>query len=182
MTPERRQKILLWALLALALVAGWQYLGPYLDLGGGGGGLGGWTGDVKGVKTPQGEIVELAALSPEPRTYQVKRDPFRFGELPRPAPPLQSIKPPPQPTKPEPPPKPVETGPVLPAVNLSYKGKFGPKRRPIAVLIEDDNIINAREGDEVNEHFRVRSINLESIDLEYIHFPDQPAQRLAVDS
>lgn len=181
MSPERRQRILLWALLGLVLVAGWQYLGPYLDFGGEGGGLAGWTGGVKGVAAPEGEIIELAALSPEPRTYQVKRDPFRFGELPRPKPPPRPPTPPPKPT-PKPPPEPVETGPVLPALTLSYKGKFGPKRKPIAVLIEGDNIINAREGDEVNEHFRVRSINLESIDLEYIDFPDQPAQRLAVDS
>jgi len=181
MTPERRQRILVILLLVLLVVFGWRSLGPGLGWGGGGGGLGGWTAGGEIPDAPEGEILELAALSPEVRTYKVERDPFRFGEIRRPAPP------PPPPTPPTPPPtppkpEPVDPGPALPAINLSYLGKFGPTRRPIAVLTDGETIINAREGDEVNGDFRVQSINLESIDLEYIEFPDEPAQRLAVDS
>lgn len=182
MTPERRQRLLVVLFLAVVLIAGWRLVGSRLGLGGGGGGLGGWSVSGELPETPEGEVVELAELSPETRTYKVERDPFRFGEIPRPKPPPPP--PPPKPTpQPTPPPAPVDPGPQLPALTLSYLGKFGPARRPIAVLTDDENnIINAREGDQVTPDFRVRSINLESIDLEYIDFPDEPAHRLAVDS
>lgn len=180
MTPERRQKMLLGALLLLLLVVGWTRLWPLLTSGGGGGVLIG-RGSAEEAEIPEGKIVELATLAPEVRNYRVKRDPFRFGEIPRPKP-TPPPPPPPQPVENKPPPTPVETGPALPPLELSYLGKFGPKKSPIAVLTDGETLYNAQEGDSVNEHFRVRSINLESIDLEYIQFPDQPAQRLPVGS
>jgi hypothetical protein len=180
MTPERRQRILLAALGVVILWAGWTMLGGQVFPGAGGAGFGN-LGSASLPDPPEGKIVELAALAPEVRTYQVKRDPFRFGELPRPAPERPPPTPPPA-VKPPPPAPTTPSGPVLPTLDLAYLGKFGPKRRPIAVLTDGESIINAREGDPVNKDFRVRSINLESVDLEYIDFPDQPAARLGVQS
>lgn len=182
MSPQRRQQLLLGALALVLVVALWLRVGPLLTSGGGSGfAAGGRASDSVAVQ--DGEILELAALSPEVRTYQVKRDPFRFGELPPPPrPPAQPRTPPPRPVEPTPVPQQVNTGPVLPSLELTYLGRFGTKRRPIATLTDGETIINAREGDPVNDDFRVKSINLESIDLEYIHFPDQPAQRLPIGS
>lgn len=179
MTPERRQRILLATLGVVVLWAGWALLGEYVLPGGAGVGFGG-LGSADLPEVPEGKIVELAALAPEVRNYQVKRDPFRFGEIPRPAPPPPPPPPPPQEQETRPPP-PQPTGPVLPTLDLSYLGKFGPPRRPIAVLTDGESIINVREGDSVDENFRVQSINLESVDLEYIDFPEQPAARLPVE-
>lgn len=181
MTPERRQQLLLAALGVVLLWAGWSTLQKHVFPAGAGAGFGGFAGESL-PDAPDGQIVELAALSPEVRNYQVKRDPFRFGEIPQPAP---TPPPTPQPQRVEPkptPPPPQPQGPVLPPLELAYLGRFGPERRPIAVLTDGESIINAREGDPVNESFRVQSINLESVDLEYIEFPDEPAARLPVDS
>lgn len=181
MTPERRQKYLLAALGVVVLWAGWSTLQEHVLPGGAGGGFGGFGGESL-PDAPGGDVVELAALSPEVRNYKVQRDPFRFGEISQPP---TRTPPPPPPQRvenPTPPPPPPPRGPVLPTLDLSYLGRFGPARRPIAVLTDGESIINVREGDPVNEDFRLQSINLESVDLEYIDFPDEPAARLGVDS
>lgn len=180
MTPERRQKYLLAALGVVLLWAGWSVLQDHVLPGGAGGGFSGF-GSGSLPDAPEGEVVELAALSPEVRKHTVERDPFRFGQIPQP-PVKTAPPPPPRPVETRPPPPPEPRGPVLPTLELSYLGRFGPKRRPIAVLTDGESIINVREGDPVNEHFRLQSINLESVDLEYINFPDEPAARLGVDS
>ena len=181
MTPERRQKVLLAALGVVVLWAGGSMLQEYVFSGGAVGGFGGFGGESL-PDAPEGQVVDLAALAPEVRNYKVERDPFRFGEIPRP--PTRTPSPPkPKPVEnPTPPPPPPPSGPVLPTLELSYLGRFGPERRPIAVLTDGESIINVREGDAVNEDFRLLSINLESVDLGYINFPDEPAARLGVDS
>lgn len=179
MTQERRQRVLLAVLGLLVLVVLWVQLVPRLLPDGSGGGL--FLGADGTVDIPEREIVELAQMEPEVRNYDVNRDPFRFGPAPRPEPPPT---PPPRPQpKPQPQPQPPEPqGPALPALDLSYLGRFGPTNRPIAVLSDGENIYNVREGEVVDDDFRVQSINLESIDLEYVDFPDQPARRLPVGS
>jgi hypothetical protein len=182
-TPERRKHALLAALLVVLLVALWLRLGPSLSFfDGGDGSLMGWGGRGSGAGGPEGEILELAELGPELRNYEVTRDPFRFGEPPRPA-----VTPAPPRPKPVviPPPPPVELpdpGPQPPPMNLTYLGHFGPKQRLIAVLTDGESIYNAQEGDVVAEHFWILGIGLESVDLGYVDFPDLPAQRLGVGS
>lgn len=179
MSSERIKQVLAVALLAVLAIALWSRLGPELGSGSGGGRQ--LPSDGVSGRDPAGEVLELARLEPEVRNRTVRRDPFRFGELPRPVTP-----PPPQRARPvvtpPPPPPPQETGPQPPAVDLTYLGRFGPERRPIAVLKGGESIFNARVGDVVGEHFRVKTIGLESIDLEYVDFPEVPAQRLVVGS
>lgn len=182
MTPERRQRLLLIGLFAALTLVVLFRVGPLLRFGGeGGAGLGSTTGG--GADVTRESIVELARLEPDVRSYQVERDPFRFGQAPRPpAPPPPKPRPEQSRPTPPPPPPPEPQGPVLPTLELTYLGKFGPSERPIAVLTDGDEIINARVGDEVDDHFRVKSINFESVDLEYLDFPDAPIQRLPVGS
>ncbi|MEM1247783.1 MAG: hypothetical protein AAGK22_15520 [Acidobacteriota bacterium] len=135
------------------------------------------------------EVLELQTrlLRAEPREFAVGRDPWRFGEAPKP--PAPKPKPPaPKPKKqPKPkPPKPVETGPVEPPkpkppeVDVTFLGTFGPADRKIAVFFDGSAIYNAGRGDVLNEKFQVVEIGLESVDLGFVGFPDEPPARLAI--
>jgi len=111
------------------------------------------------------------------------RDIFRFREPPPPPP---KPKPPPYtppgnwgfigPLPPPPPPPP----PAPPGIPFQFTGTLGPAREPIAVLVEGDRLILARQGDTVEGKFIVRKIGYESIDVGFVGFPEKNQQRIPV--
>jgi hypothetical protein len=147
---------------------------------------------------PRGVTALRAAdLDRVPPSFTLGRDPWRFVDPPPPPPP----PPPPGPT-----PEQIlameearlraaeaqrerdrlaaiEAAKPRPAeFTMEYLGNFGPKNRRIAVFAEGEDVYNAREGDVIDDKFIVAHIGLESVDIEFVGFPDWPAKRLAVRS
>lgn len=138
------------------------------------------------------EMVQLdtARLEIEPRDLTSGRDPFRFGPMPAPPPP-------PPPTKEE-----LERRrreeeerlrrleeerrlaliPKPPPITVTYLGSFGSEKKRIAVFADEsgENLYNARAGDVLEGKFIVDRIGYESVDLKFVGFPDEPAQRLPI--
>jgi hypothetical protein len=136
---------------------------------------------------------EIQALSPEdlrPRlrgSVITERDLFDVREPTRPPPPTPTSAPPPPPPPgaaefigPLPPPTPTPT-PAPPPIPFKFMGSFGPRERPIAVLVAGDRIVNARAGDTVFERFVLKKVGYESIDVEFLGFPYAPAKRLGIE-
>lgn len=186
MTQRRRQQLLLAVLALLALFVGWRQLLGVWDRGGrpaarrerSSGSL-----DRRGLGGAAAiDLVELdvEALQNKPNTYRPGRDPFRFGGPERP--PVRAA--------PAPPPPPVEARPAAvesepgrpqpPPVDVVYLGNFGPHRRRIAVFSDGESIYNAMVGDILKEKFVVVSIGYESVELEFVGFPDVAPARLGV--
>jgi hypothetical protein len=124
-------------------------------------------------------------LERESGVFHPGRDLFRFGVAPA----KQRSTPPPRPA---PPPKPqaqvdkVETTPVQPParrpppVDFAYLGSFGPQGNRIAVFTDQETIYNARVGEVIVDVFLLANIGFESVDIEFVGFPDAETQRLAV--
>lgn len=98
---------------------------------------------------------------------------------PTPAPP-----PPPPPGSaafigPLPPPPPPPT-PAPPEVSFKFIGTFGPKDRPVAVLVLGDQILNARAGDVVFDRFILRRVNYESVDVGFVGFAPTETRRIGI--
>jgi hypothetical protein len=116
------------------------------------------------------------------------RDLFDFRQptarplpTPTPAPP-----PPPAPGEPGfigplPPPPPPPT-PVPPDITFKFIGSFGPRERPIAVLVQGDQVLNARAGDVVFNRFILRKVGYESIDVGFVGFAPSEVRRLGISS
>jgi hypothetical protein len=184
---DKRTRWLLATLVAVLLVA----LALQLDRGGEA--VGPSAGARSASRAPREtplptEIVqvEVDRLEPPSGTFQPGRDIFRYG--PKEPPPSQRpaepqvaeatptpAPPPKEPAKVEP------TGPRPPSAgHLKYLGRFGPEARPIAVLVSGQEIYNARSGEVVEDKFVVEKIGLESLDLGYVGFPDEPPARLVI--
>lgn len=190
-----RARWLLAVLLLLSAAGLWWRLAPGDDDTGI---LGGRTGRKARAAAAPTALVDLRVdrLAQQPGTYEVGRDPFRFG--PPPAPPG------PSPEElarlerearererrmreeaearerwardnPPPPPK-----PVPPTFGFSYLGSFGPASRRVAVFSDGKEIRNAIEGDVLDGEFVVSHIGFESVDIRYRSFPDAPALRLPI--
>lgn len=183
MTLGRREKVLLGLLSLVAVVFLFTRAGTWLDALHG--------GDDFQTRADRGgasvaldsDVVQLAQLEPEIYDHEVERDPFRFGQPPPPPP--QPPRPQPQQPverKPPPPPPPVDNTPQPPALDFAFLGSFGPEDRRIAVLTDGETLYNVRLGDEVEGVVRVRDVGYETIELEYIDFPEAPTVRLEVGS
>jgi len=135
-------------------------------------------------------IVRVQDLSP-PRVRRGEeegRNIFDFrvptvtpAPTPTPAPP-----PPPAPGSaafvgPLPPPGPTPT-PVPPEINFKFIGTFGPKDQPIAVLLQGDQLLNARVNDVVFGRYVLRSIGYESVDIGFVGYPPSVTKRLGITS
>ena len=207
---EGRTKALLAILGIVALFAAWQWVGPALGIGGGeevgGGGddsgnfapMGRVGGLGRSTARPEvEEVVDLriAVLGGTPRDYRPGRDPWRFA-----------VPPPPPTPPPPPPPSPEEIArrqeaerllaeerarqeaarlkeintPRPPQFTFQYLGKFGPEERPIAVFTDGKNILNVQEGEVIQGKFIVGQIGLESVEIQFVDFPNWPPQRLPV--
>jgi hypothetical protein len=136
---------------------------------------------------------EIQALSPEdlrPRlrgSVITERDLFDVREpTKRPTPTPTPAPPPPPPpgaaefVGPLPAPTPTPT-PAPPPIPFKFMGSFGPRERPIAVLVAGDRIVNARAGDTVFERFVLKKVGYESIDVEFLGFPYAPSKRLGIE-
>lgn len=176
MTEERRKKLLLIALgvaLAVLLIT---RLAPMLGSSGDPGGPG--FGPGAGIGVAEVAALRVDLLEAEARTYSPGRDPFRYFTPPSPP---RKPPPPPPPVEVTPPPEPPpDPGPQPPPIEFVYLGSFGQEERPIAVLVDGDDIHNAYEGDVIDGQFVVGHIGFESVDLEYVDFPELPPARLAV--
>jgi hypothetical protein len=71
------------------------------------------------------------------------------------------------PCPPTPPPPPTPT-PAPPDIGFRCIGTFGPKDNPIAVLVQGDQIVNARAGDVVFERFKVVRVGFESVEVGFV--------------
>jgi hypothetical protein len=179
---EQRQKRVLAVLLAvLAVAVAWRTLG---SVPGAGSVFGGGGPDIDLQATLATRVVELdlERLEKGAAEYRAGRDPWRFEEPP-PAPP---------PPRPEPPrPVVVETPaadpvpqeppePQPPPIDVELRGILGPARLRIAVFHDGDVIYNAAEGDVVKGKFRVEEIQIESVLIGYVGFPDAQPTRLPI--
>lgn len=193
MTETSRKKLLLGMLGVLVLVFGWQQLPDV------GSSRGSAQVDSESTNTPRRsrnarrgrqaaqpkEVKELLvdALNPQPQQFKIGRNLWAFytPPAPPPPPPVVVAKPPviERPVIKEDPPK-VDPGPRLPTIRFTYLGSFGPKDRKIAVLAEDDELLNALEGEVIKKNFRVAKIGFESVYIEYVDFPDAEAAQLKV--
>lgn len=148
-------------------------------------------GRQKVAEIPE-EVAELRLgdLVVRPRDFSVGRDPFRYGPAPPPPPPpgpsaedLERMR-----REAEEARRRAEEAarvaaiPRPPEVTLVYLGSFGPATRKIAVFTGTggETLYNALVGDVLEEKFIVDRIGLESVDLKFVGFPDEPAKRLAI--
>ncbi len=130
--------------------------------------------------------IDPTALQNRPAdTGGPKRDLFKFREPPPPPPkPRPPAYTPPGswnfvgPLPPPPPPPP----PTPPAIPFQFTGTIGPAREPIAVLVEGDRLVLARQGETVDGKFIIRKIGYESIDVGFAGFPEQNRQRIPLTS
>jgi hypothetical protein len=179
-----RTRNLVYLLLAFAGIGLWQTRDRWL----GGDGLGGVLGGGQ-RPAPRGAVPEeivplhLAALEKKTGTFELGRDPFRYGV--KPAPPPVYTPPPPPPPPPvqvsaPPPCPPVCPPPPVPPVTFQYVGNFGSPGRMIAVLREGNEVFNVLEGDVIKDKFIISKIGLESIEVRFVAFPDAAPKRLAI--
>ncbi len=151
------------------------------------------------ARPPVEEILDLkvADLQPQKHEYQVGRDPWHFVDPPPPQPP------------PQPPPRPLTAEelraqreaadllrqqqeeaarraaaeaarPKPPVFSLKYLGRFGPVDRPIAVFTDGKDILNVQQGEVIQGKFLLSQVGLESVEIRFVDFPNEPAQRLPI--
>lgn len=70
--------------------------------------------------------------------------------------------------------------PKPPEFTMDYLGNFGPAAKKIAVFSDGKKIVNAQEGEVIDNKFIVARIGLESVDIKFVSFPQTPAKRLGV--
>lgn len=131
--------------------------------------------------------VDARDLDPlAPRTGGPPRNIFDLRAPTPIPPPTPTPAPPPPPAPgsggfigPMPPPPPTPT-PLPPTIPFKFIGTFGPKDRPFAVLVNGDQILNARAGDVVFDQFILRRVGYESIDIGFVGRAPSDTRRLAI--
>lgn len=83
---------------------------------------------------------------------------------------------PPLPREPE-----VAPAPVRPHPRFTYRyiGRFGPERNPVAAFTRDGNVITVRAGERIDAQFRLRSIGIESVEVESVVDGEARVERIA---
>ncbi|RLE22818.1 MAG: hypothetical protein DRJ61_00930 [Acidobacteria bacterium] len=119
---------------------------------------------------------------------RVDRNPFLYGPPPTPTPdPRPRPTPAAVPTRRPPPPRPSPTPTPVgwtrpPNFTMEYLGNFGPPGRRVAVFRkqvgEDTKIKVAIEGGVVGKKFIVRQIDLESVIIGFVGFPEKEKTRV----
>jgi hypothetical protein len=166
--PERRRTVALLVLLAIALAL---YFGPRY-----------WpskavttaatsntekTGAAADKKIPMPDVVKLADLELAPEASQPGRNPFRFGEKPKP--PAPPAPPPPPYVAPPPTPPPVPQGP--PPINLrllSLEMVVATKQRVAGLLDpESGTTFWVVEGMVIDGKYKIVKVNADSVVVTY---------------
>jgi len=136
----------------------------------------------------------VADLVAQAKSFTPGRDPFRFF-----------VPPPPPPPKPRLPTKAeldairaqqerdaaaraeqlrlqqIEAAKPKPAqFTMTYLGSFGPPEKRLAVFTDGKTIYNTQQGEVLDNKFIVAHIGYESVDIQFVGFPNWPALRLAV--
>ena len=133
-----------------------------------------------------GELVplELARLEHRPAEYSPGRDLFQYSRdlpkvdmAPKTPEPVKKRAEAPKPERAKRPPK-----PKPPPIDVEFLGSFGPAGRKIAVFMDNNDILNALEGDVLNEKFIVGPIGYESVEMRFVGFPDAPPKRIGAGS
>ncbi len=134
-------------------------------------------GEEKKVSPDEVPIITEADLDParSQREPPPGRNIFDLRPPTAPPPPTLTPAPPPPPVcgnpilvGPCPPPPPTPT-PTPPEISFKFIGTFGPRERPIAVLVlGTDPPVTARAGDVVFDRFILRRVGYESIDVGFI--------------
>ena len=139
----------------------------------------GSAGRAAGARGSRVDVAELRLQDLERHSSKlvIGRDPFRFGAAPPPPAPPPPPPAPPKPRRNPSPPPPVGAQP--PAFSFSYLGNFGERTRRIAVFSDGETIHNAMVGEILDGKFIVASIGYESVDIEFVGFPDAGAKRFA---
>lgn len=119
---------------------------------------------------------------------RVDRNPFLFGPPPTATPdPRPRATPVPRPTRRPPPPRPSPTPTPIgwrrpPEFTMEYIGNFGPDGRRVAVFrkqLEDGAEIKvAPEGGVIEDDFIVRDIDLESVVIGFVGYPEKEIKRV----
>jgi len=202
MSKDQRQKVLLGVLLVLMLVAVWRQFGPRITAGSGSSESGNRSqaaerGTVRSVVDSPGVVeLHLEDLEKVAGRFRPGRDPFRFGEA-------RTLEAEPTEDEDDEAAREAERAaaaqealrrameaqrrqeaaasgrPVLPDFNLKFLGSFGSRQKRLAVFSDGAEIFNALEGGVLKGHFVIRQIGLESVDVGYLDYPDEPAIRLA---
>lgn len=174
---DRQKKLLLYLALILAAALSWRLLPALFQS------TGAAADRIRQERMAQirsGEIVklDLAALETGARSYSPGRNIFLFGREPvpppPPPPPRVEVRPPPPPIVAPPPPPP----PTPPQFQLPLLGIFGPQNRRIAVFKDKDLILNVLENEKIEDKFIVHQINLETVDIAFVGFPDAKPYRV----
>jgi hypothetical protein len=187
--PARQHRLLLVLAALLVLLAG-RWLWPRLAPDDAGALAARQLRAAGGSAVREVEDLHLADLEARPAVYESGRNPFSYGEPPRPPGPTpeqlaemarqraadellrrqlaQQASPPPPPV------------PQPPDFVLRYLGSFGSERLRIAVFTDGENIYNAMVGDVLEDKFIIDYIGFESVDVRFVGFPDAPARRLSV--
>lgn len=181
-----RTRNLVYLLVGLLAIGLWQTRERWLGSDGLAAVLGAPTARPTTNAAIPDEIVglRLADLDKQSGSFELGRDPFRYGE--KPAPPVVYTPPPPPPVVVAPPPVPcppncpVPPKPQPPPVTFTYVGNFGSPGRMVAVLRDGKEVFNALEGDVLKDQFLIAKIGLESVEVRFVNFPDAAPRRLAI--
>ncbi|HVS16367.1 MAG TPA: hypothetical protein VMV46_20835 [Thermoanaerobaculia bacterium] len=180
---EQRQKQVLAVLLAvLAVVVAWK---TFSSLEGAGSMFGGVPNvDLASALGTEVADLDLARLQRDSGEYRAGRNPWRFEAPPAPPPVVRPTPAPlPAPVVVE---TPVEVAPIEPPkpqpppIDVELRGILGPERLRLAVFHDGEVIYNAGVGDVVKGKFRVEDIQIESVLVGYVGFPDAPPARLPI--
>jgi hypothetical protein len=121
---------------------------------------------------------QLEGYDPEGRDlFKYYTPPPPKREVVRQPPPTPVKSPPRQPVR-QPPTRKVDTGPKPPAISFIYLGYLGPKNGKIAVFEDGEQVMLARSGEVVKDHFRVVEFGFEAIVMGYVdeRFKDRTSE------
>jgi hypothetical protein len=196
MSKEQRQRAMLGALLMVMLVIVWRQIGPRFGGGTSNAALGGQTTSDANIapllESPEVVELRLADLEKSEGQFSPGRDPFRFGEAEpvrtepseeeraeaeREAAAMEALR------------RAMEarasreeaapSRPVLPELDVEFLGSFGPREKRLAVFSDGVEIFNVLEGGILKDHWIVRQIGFESVDVGFADYPEVPTIRLA---
>ena len=172
--PQRTlQLTLLVVVLAGVAVVGWRYFGPASRPPTAAPPPAASNTQAKAAQTARApaapalpQPVRLGQLEPVPVAPESARNPFRFW-----VPPPPPVAPRPIVTPPPPPPPQVPIGPPPPPpISLNFIGRIVRNDGKVIATLNDGkgNIFEATEGQIIDGRYRVVSIGLESLMIEYV--------------